>query len=409
MTIEVADIRGFSREIIIKFNSNYKIEGISLNCINVLGYTVEELIGKDLRYIIPDEKIYDLLDANRNIDKLELALVNKNNKPLYVDIKCKVENLNGKSLFYLSMIDITRYKLVDEKRERLKSLVENSKDILYRYEVNPEVKFSYLSPSIGKILGHDVQIDYNDPFYAFEIAHPDDRTILEKTMRGEIDYDKPTYVRWKNSKGNYIWFENHNVPIYNEKNELIAIEGISRDVEYRKQLEGKLKYLAYHDELTGVHNRRYFDFNFKKLDTSKDKAVALIACDVDDLKITNDNYGHFRGDELLKIAAKLLKKSLGKDAIICRLGGDEFVVILSDIDYDAAKEKLKGLKETIRNYNTNKSNKLAISIGFSFSETSNNKMSLLLKTADDKMYSNKRRRKLIKEKRLKDTYDKLKL
>ena len=85
---------------------------------------------------------------------------------------------------------------------------------------------------------------------------------------------------------------------------------------------------AYTDELTRIHNRRYCMEYMEKLKEQKNFNYTVICFDVNNLKVTNDTYGHARGDVLLKCAAEVLEQTFGEQGLVARMGGDEFVAIL---------------------------------------------------------------------------------
>ncbi len=92
---------------------------------------------------------------------------------------------------------------------------------------------------------------------------------------------------------------------------------------------------ALHDDLTGLHNRRYFDRTLRRLlDQAKEKRfrMTLMLFDIDDFKRYNDKYGHPAGDEILRETARLMRTAMRKHDVVARVGGDEFAVIFWDHD-----------------------------------------------------------------------------
>jgi len=105
----------------------------------------------------------------------------------------------------------------------------------------------------------------------------------------------------------------------------------------RKRAEEKLIYLSYHDFLTGLYNRAYFEQELQRLESASDlNPHGIIIFDVDGLKLVNDTFGHSQGDSLLIRAADVLQQSLDTDCIVSRIGGDEFAAIV----FKATEEKL---------------------------------------------------------------------
>jgi diguanylate cyclase (GGDEF)-like protein len=103
---------------------------------------------------------------------------------------------------------------------------------------------------------------------------------------------------------------------------------VFRDVRREKEQQDRILYLSYHDELTGLYNRRYIEGESKKLDLPGNSPMAVIMGDVNGLKIINDIFGHEVGDHLLKKVAEILKENCRKRDIIARWGGDEFLILM---------------------------------------------------------------------------------
>ncbi|QYR22434.1 diguanylate cyclase [Paenibacillus sp. sptzw28] len=108
----------------------------------------------------------------------------------------------------------------------------------------------------------------------------------------------------------------------------------TKDVTMQNENERKLSFLAYHDPLTGLLNRRRF---YEMLDlaigqtVTANRVIAVISIDLDRFKCVNDTLGHSAGDELLQTVAERLLSCSPSDACIARMGGDEFVILLQDI------------------------------------------------------------------------------
>jgi PAS domain S-box-containing protein len=128
-------------------------------------------------------------------------------------------------------------KQLIESEEKYRLLTENAQDLIYRIELLPEQKFSYVSPSATEITGFTPEEHYADPYLGYKLVHPDDRNLLESLSKDEAQIRKPVILRWQKKDGSIIWTEQRNVPIYNQEGDLIALEGIARDITHRKQIE----------------------------------------------------------------------------------------------------------------------------------------------------------------------------
>ncbi|WP_242492650.1 PAS domain S-box protein [Methanolobus psychrotolerans] len=139
--------------------------------------------------------------------------------------------------------DITERKNAERKlsesEERFRRLAENANDLIYRYEFAPKRGFTYVSPAATKITGYSPQEHYEDPDLGFKLVHPDDRQLLESMSKGDPDRTTAT-LRWIRKDGEIIWSEQKNVFIYDENGNLIALEGIARDITDRKLMEDEL-------------------------------------------------------------------------------------------------------------------------------------------------------------------------
>jgi diguanylate cyclase (GGDEF)-like protein len=95
------------------------------------------------------------------------------------------------------------------------------------------------------------------------------------------------------------------------------------------------QHMAYHDELTGAWNRRYFNAflaDAMAAAAKRRRPVTVMVLDIDDFKVYNDNFGHAAGDDILRETARLLKSVIRQGDRVCRIGGDEFAVVFADID-----------------------------------------------------------------------------
>lgn len=165
---------------------------------------------------------------------------------------------------------------------------------------------------------------------------------------------------------------------------------IVRDNTERKRFEERLKHLSFHDQLTGLYNRAYFENELFRLEGSRDYPVSIISVDLDGIKLVNDTLGHARGDDLLRACAKLLRQSLRTSDILARVGGDEFVALLPRTTRTTGLEIVNRVHEQLALYNREQlSIPLSISIGIAVAENRNQLLRDVYKEADDLMYREK--------------------
>ncbi len=170
-----------------------------------------------------------------------------------------------------------------------------------------------------------------------------------------------------------------------------GILSIARDITKRKKDEEKIRYLSYHDNLTGLYNRDFFEEEIKRLDEDRQLPISLIFADLNGLKFINDTYGHTKGDMVIKKTAGILRTVCRKEDIIARWGGDEFMVILPRTSKDDARQVKDRVKKTSRKIEIRDEENipLSVAVGVATKETPDQDIYEVLKDAEDKMYQNK--------------------
>ncbi|WWV73491.1 Cyclic di-GMP phosphodiesterase response regulator RpfG [Sporomusa ovata DSM 2662] len=157
-----------------------------------------------------------------------------------------------------------------------------------------------------------------------------------------------------------------------------------------------LLYFSYHDALTGLYNRTYFEKEVTDFGHQRESGIGVFAVDIDRLKFINDTLGHEQGDATLVHAAKVLQASFGENSTIARIGGDEFAIIVRGVTRNGMEAMYKRIHDTIQIENK-KSVEIAIplemSIGYAYSIGIDKSKRDLLREADNKMYREKLYRK----------------
>ncbi len=272
---------------------------------------------------------------------------------------------------------------------KLLDILELSKDIIYMVQLKPEVKMLYMNSAVEEIIGIELEKHYKDPMIPLRCTHPHDVKWFIKKINDEMDYTNPIHVRFKNIHGEYIWLEESIIPIYNEKRELVGLVGYCRNIQARKELEEKLKKIGYYDCLTGIRNRTYFQNELDNLHFKVNKEIGIIICDLDNLKEVNDNFGHLRGDNLLKSFGQILDEFTSENILTARIGGDEFAILIKGESYEFVEDTYYKLLKSIENYNNDVDLPIKVSIGFAYSDTSIGNTRKVYNEADKKMYQNK--------------------
>jgi diguanylate cyclase (GGDEF)-like protein len=145
------------------------------------------------------------------------------------------------------------------------------------------------------------------------------------------------------------------------------------------------------DPLTGIANRRGWDERTKGLLALANGPSHVLSCDLDGLKIANDRYGHQAGDALIRAAANLLTSSVRESDLVARIGGDEFAVLLVGADAAAAGLIHRRIRRAERRWRVTEFG-LAPRLSLGAAIVDGGDLEAARRTADERMYANKRRR-----------------
>lgn len=251
----------------------------------------------------------------------------------------------------------------------------------------------YINTSFEKFIGRTVE----------QCRHIGWSNILNSTVT-ESDSEINKNLEYKNidkycverrfirPDGTLVWGEVTVSNIY-EKN-LIENSTIYmvQDISSRKEKEAEIQHLIYHDILTGVFNRNYFEEKCVKLNSEFQLPLAVISADIDGLKLMNDAFGHEAGDKLLVEAADIFKNCCNEQDVVARTGGDEFYILLPNTGEKEAREVMQKIKHEVKRKNKELENSslfLSVSLGFSVKKSEKEDFQKILNIADDYMYQRK--------------------
>ena len=219
-------------------------------------------------------------------------------------------------------------------------LAEHNVDMICM--VGLDLIMHYASPSCERILGWTPEEMCGRGPETFVL--PEDLPIVsaahELLMSRGVD-EKPTVIRMRKKDGSHAWME-VNARIMKDKasGEVSGIVLTMRDITWRKMRDEELEQMAFHDSLTGLANRRFFD---RALDQEwrrtvrEGVAMSLILLDADCFKEFNDLYGHVSGDACLRAVAEVVRNAISRSTdLAARYGGEEIAVILPDTNPSGA-------------------------------------------------------------------------
>lgn len=293
-------------------------------------------------------------------------------------------------LIIISMLQLyieNQQKELRASEERYRMLAENAIDLVYRYRLKPTAGYEYVSPSVIRFNGYTPEDHYADPDLIYKSVHPDDQYMFSLMGKKLSNPRKIFWLRFVRKDGQIIWTEQRYEYIYDEEGEIVAIQGIIRDITERQQMKNKIEYVSIHDSLTDLYNRSFFEAKLSQFEEYRLLPIGVILCDVDGLKLVNDSLGHDAGDQLLIRAAGFLKECSRSEDVVARIGGDEFAVLLPNSDEARTGEIADSINKAIEAYNhENPQSLLSLSVGFAIKKDTSQELAEVLKEADYNMY-----------------------
>lgn len=163
---------------------------------------------------------------------------------------------------------------------------------------------------------------------------------------------------------------------------------IFKDISEKNEITKRIEFLSYHDQLTGLYNRRFYENELRRLDSEGNLPLSIIYADVNGLKIINDAFGHESGDRIIQKAAEILRTVDNPNNVVARVGGDEFIILLPKIGAQEAEHIVERLREqTNQLYYLD----IELSVSFGWDTKYEDKQSTLdvLRNAEDIMYQKK--------------------
>ncbi|WP_347274919.1 EAL domain-containing protein [Candidatus Kuenenia sp.] len=282
-----------------------------------------------------------------------------------------------------------------KSEERYRRLIEGLQDNYFFFTRDASGVFTYISPSIKNILGYTPE-EFYTRCREYLTSHPVNNDAAQCLALSVKGIKQPPYeIEMYHKNGATRTLQMQEAPVFDSSKNVISIEGIARDITEIKISQSQLVFLADHDPLTCLFNRRRFkeELELRLLEAQRNHIKgALLFLDLDNFKYVNDTLGHQYGDELLIKLACILRERLRQTDILARLGGDEFAVILPNTEEEQAQQISKQLVELTRNclaLDSLNPLHITVSIGIAMFPVHGDTAETLLANADMAMYQAK--------------------
>ncbi len=283
--------------------------------------------------------------------------------------------------------------ILSESEERYRLVLEASNDVFWDYDLRKNKIF--ISDKWYELLGYiPEECEYTLDFW-LNLFHPDDVTALYSSAGYHVEhltYGFECDFKIKKKNNEYICFRCKGRAQFDSDKKPYRITGTNMDMTEIEAYQEELKYVAFHDSLTGLSNR--LDL-YNQIDThltelkNPSSMEAMLFIDTDNFKFVNDTMGHSMGDSLLLELSMRLLSYAHENCLLFRLGGDEFILYLKNVNNKAQVETyvtniIKAFNEPF-NIDGNIIS-TSLSIGISLFPVDGNNVDTLLRCSDIAMY-----------------------
>lgn len=379
------------------------------------GYAREEILGKSVEFLVPEHlwiahakhraQFMRSPEARPMGLGLELAARRRDGSEFPVEISLSPLHSQDGLLVIAAVRDVT------QRREAERALAESDRRFRRSFEDSGVgmalvgIEDGRLGPvfeaneALARISGYSAaQLRETSPL---GVVNPSELPSVLEDLGQLLDGSLPfarREIRLIAAGGEQVWTAVTGSVVRGSDGTPAYLVVEVQDVSERKRFEGQLQYLADHDALTGLINRRRFEEELEREVATAarfETGGAVVVLDLDHFKIVNDSLGHAAGDELIATVSQVLRRRLRSSDVLARMGGDEFAVILPragvEQAYEVGTELLEEIREDPRTSSASGRSRVTASLGISLFGGGSGEVSTreLLAEADIAMYDAK--------------------
>lgn len=361
-----------------------------------LGYAQSDLLGNPIIDWIHEDDYDQTIQAFEIMvsNKAEANITNrfKRTDGTYRILEWKAKYTNG--MVYAAARDVTENKRLEEslhlEKELFRTTLLSVGDGVIA--TNNKGRITIMNEAAQKMTGWTQEEAFGKDLYDVYVLYrektkvPVHNHIQEVILKGQMKKYEDIILM---SKTNIeIPVEDRSSPIKDSAGKITGAVIAFRDITDKKEKQKRNDFMIYHDALTGLYNRRYLDEAALKIERNRHLPLTIMVIDVNGLKLTNDAFGHHKGDELLQKVAEVLIEVSRKDDVVARVGGDEFTILLPRTSISEADEIKKKINQIAKD-KENHPIMISLGIGYAAKTYKTQNLKEVQKVADNNMYRDK--------------------
>ncbi|AMO77801.1 EAL domain-containing protein [Pseudomonas citronellolis] len=243
---------------------------------------------------------------------------------------------------------------LDSEREKAQTTLAAIGDAVITIDENAHI--AYLNPAAERMIGWDSEMAVGLPLKSLlrmldETSEEEDLALVGQVLRGEVEAGSEISKLLQRLDGSGVVVTLVGTPI-RVGGRIVGAALVLHDMTRERQYMESLSWQATHDSLTGLSNRREFEYRLEQAlerSAQRNDRHSLMYLDLDQFKLVNDTCGHAAGDELLRQACSVLESCLREGDTLARLGGDEFGVLLENCPPEVAEQIAENLRQGVEN------------------------------------------------------------
>ncbi len=391
-------IIGYIRDVVVELDTQGRLRYVSPSAREMLGYEPAALAGHSIfPYLHPEDALHlripQELSMVPNPGLINLRVRHRDGHWVSLEADGRLIRAQDRTVTGVIVVcrDVTERKHVEQalrvSERRYRDLVDNSEDFIFGLDL--EGRVTAANPSICRALGKPEGGIVGSTLEELNVGH-DLVGLVTRLQRKVLKEGRAMEAEGKlaGEAGEARVYRSTVYPIRDEQGTITGVAGLCRDITTQTEAMENIRYLTFHDKLTGLYNRAYFEEEIERHNTPRSLPLAIIIGDINGLKLANDVLGHAEGDRLLINTAKAIRTVLRREDVICRWGGDEFAIILPRTRADIATRVRDRVAGAVRTAVADPI-PLSIALGMAVKTEAAQDMESVIREAENRMYRNK--------------------